>query len=97
MNSTGDFHDELVFVIIVSEVGSLLDSVMIEDDKIKHESTNKIRYIPGGVSDATDEIGGNREVELFAILSERLEIKVVEFVVLFYFILDIFVVFKEGD
>lgn len=70
---------------------------MIEDDKIKHEGTNEVRYISGGISYASNKIGGDGKIKLFAVLSERLVLEVIEFVVLFYFIFDIFIVFEKGN
>ncbi len=97
LNPTNYPHDKLVLVVVVSEVWCLFNCVMVHYNEIKHKRANEIRNVSRSLSDAINDIWGNRKVVLPSILSERLQLQVIKLVVLLNLLFYVLVITEQWD
>lgn len=70
---------------------------MIHHNQIQHQRTNKVRHIPRRLSYTINQRRRDRQIELPTTLTKRLQLPVVQLVVLLDLLFDIVVIAEEGD
>lgn len=97
LDSTYDSHDQFVSVVVVSEVGGLLNSIVIHQDYVEHQETNNVGNVAGSLTDSIDQSRSYGQSKLFAVLTEGFNLPIVKLVILFDFLFDVLVKSEQGN